>query len=120
MSIVYVVQPGDTLSKILKQAGGRWLSKDWQDRLMSLNPHIKDPDRIDVNHLILVPESPNEIVFQDQIDYVSTVQNATRDELLKREINRFARESKEAVRKQQFLAKIDMINGLEKCWVVCQ
>ena len=119
MSIVYVVQPGDTLSKILKQVGGSWQSKDWQDRLLSMNPHIKDPDHIDINHLILIPDSPNEIVLQEQIDYVSTVKNANRDELLKREIKRFARESKEAVRKQQFLAKIDRINGLEKCGVVC-
>jgi len=119
MSIIYVVQPGDTLSKILKKSGGSWQSSDWQDRIKSLNPHIEDPNRIDVNHLILIPDSPNEIVFQDQIDYVSTVQNTTRDNLLKREIKRFSRESKEAVRKQKFLAKVDRISGLEKCGIVC-
>ena len=118
MSFVYVVQPGDTLSKILQSVGGSWLSKDWREKVMSLNPHITDPDRIDINHLILVPDNPNEMVFQDQVDYVSTVQNASRDALLRSEIERFARKQEEAERKRKFLAKIDAIRGLQNTGVV--
>ena len=112
MSFVYVAQPGDTLSKILQSVGGSWLSKDWKEKVMSLNPHITEPDRIDINHLILIPDHPNEMVFQDQVDYVATVQNASRDALLRNEIERFARKQEEAERKRKFLAKIDAIKGL--------
>ncbi len=120
MSFVYVVQPEDTLSKILRNAGGSWQSEDWRERALSLNPHIEDPNRIDINHLILIPESPTEMVLQEHIDYVSTVKNATRDALLKKEIERFAKKQEEAERKRKFLAKIDAINELKDSGVVYQ
>ena len=118
MSFVHVVQPGDTLSKIIQNAGGTWMSKDWRDKVLSLNPHIKNPDRIDIYNLILVPDHPREMVFQDQVDYVSTVKSATRDDLLKREIERFARKKEEAERKRKFLARIDAIPGMQNTGIV--
>ena len=118
MAVVYVAQPGDSISKILQRAGGSWLQEDWRNRVMQINPHIKDPNRIDINQLILVPESPNEIILQERVDYVSRVKNALNDSFLRREIERFAKAEEEASRRKEFFATLDKIPGMHGAGVV--
>lgn len=105
-------------SRLLQRSGGSWLQEDWRRRVMQLNPHIKNPDRIGVNQLVLVPENPNEIILQDQVDYVSRVQNATKDSFLRGEIERFARSQEEARRRQRFLNQLDRISELSGVGVI--
>lgn len=118
MAVIYVAKPGDSLSRILQRAGGSWLREEWRNRLMQINPHINDPNRIEINQLILVPESPNEIVLQDQVDYVSRVRNASNDGFLRKEIERFAQQREEAARRQQFFQKLDRINELTGAGII--
>ncbi|MCI0507324.1 MAG: hypothetical protein L0Z73_14605 [Gammaproteobacteria bacterium] len=67
---------------------------------------------------MLVPEHPNEIILQDQIDYVSRVQNANKDAFLRSEIDRFARSQEEARRRQNFLSGLDKIHELRGSGVI--
>lgn len=112
MAVTYVVRPGDTLSGIIKKSGGSWLQQNWRDRIMDLNPHIKDPNRINVNQLVLVPEKPDEIVLQAQVDYVSKVQNAMCDPFLRREIQRLA-SGEDQIHRRNFITRFDQINALK-------
>jgi len=118
MATVYVAQPGDSLSKIMQRAGASWSQEDWRNRTLQVNPNIKDPNIISVNQLVLVPESPNEIILQERIDYVTKYKNAMNDPFLRHEIERFARNKEEAKRKQLFLSKLDKIHGITGAGVV--
>lgn len=85
---------------------------------MALNPHISNPDRIEINQLILVPEGPNEIVSHDKVNYIARIKNASNDNFLRKEIERFGQQPEEAIRRQKFFQKLDRIIELSGAGVI--
>ena len=75
MAQIVTVAPGDTLTSIVSSKKGvpYHHAHPWIEKVMKLNPHIGNPDRIHPNEKLIIPES-----LQEQVQESDIWQNALR------------------------------------------